>query len=114
MRRSVSPDSSIRIGIDLGGTKIEAVAMDAQGQVCQRRRVPTPRDDYPGTLQAIAGLVAAIEVELDCTAQVGIGTPGTLSPATGLVKNSNSTWINEPAPGSRPGSPAKSSLTLCQ
>ncbi len=86
---------SLRIGIDLGGSKIEAVAMDAQGAIVRRHRVPTPRDDYPATLQAIAGLVTQLETELQTRAQVGIGMPGTLSPATGLVKNSNSTWVND-------------------
>jgi fructokinase len=82
-----------RIGIDLGGTKIEIIALDAGGAECFRRRIPTPREDYEATLAAIAGLVAEAEaIAGPCT--VGIGMPGTISPATGLVKNANSTWLN--------------------
>lgn len=84
----------MRIGVDLGGTKIEAVALAADGQVRQRRRVPTPSDDYPGTLAAIVELVTGLERGLGWTAPVGIGIPGALSPATGLVKNANRLWLN--------------------
>jgi fructokinase len=83
-----------RIGVDLGGTKIEAIALGADGSVAVRRRVATPRHDYRGTLTAIASLVHAIEAEIAERASVGIGMPGALSPATGLVKNANSTWLN--------------------
>jgi fructokinase len=83
-----------RIGIDLGGTKIEAAAIADDGAVRARRRVATPRDDYPGTLRAIAALVEDLERELGARAVVGVGMPGTLSPATGLVKNANSVWLN--------------------
>jgi fructokinase len=85
---------AIRIGVDLGGTKIEAVALDSAGAVRARRRVPTPRDDYPATLRAIAGLVEAVEGEVGELGTVGIGMPGAISPATGLVKNANSVWLN--------------------
>src|SRR6266540_3950095 len=71
----------IRIGVDLGGTKIEAIALDAAGAVRARRRVPTPRDDYPATLRAIAGLVEAVEGEVGERGTVGIGMPGAISPA---------------------------------
>jgi len=84
----------MRIGIDLGGTKIEIVALDRDGQAVYRKRVPTPRDDYDGTIGAIASLVASAEAALQCRATVGVGMPGTMSPATGLVKNANSTWLN--------------------
>jgi fructokinase len=84
----------MRIGVDLGGTKIEAVALDAAGIVLAKRRVPTPRDDYSATLDAIAGLVRALETETGKQGTVGVGMPGALSPATGLVKNANSTWLN--------------------
>jgi fructokinase len=84
----------VRIGIDVGGTKIEAIALGPAGEVCARRRVPTPRHDYAATLQAIVALVATLEHELGESGTVGIGIPGTLSPATGLVKNANSTWLN--------------------
>lgn len=83
----------MRIGIDLGGTKIEGVAMDAEGHELGRQRVATPRHDYDGTLQAIAGLVAALEQRFGGPASIGVGMPGIISPATGLVKNANSTWL---------------------
>jgi fructokinase len=83
----------MRIGIDLGGTKIEGVALDERGAVLARRRVPTPRGDYDGTLAALAGLVRGLEQETAQQGTVGIGMPGALSPATGLVKNANSTWL---------------------
>jgi|SRR6266699_1194446 len=85
---------AIRIGVDLGGTKIEAVALDAAGTVRARRRVPTPRDDYAATLRVIAGLVEAVEGDVGERGTVGIGMPGAISPATGLVKNANSVWLN--------------------
>lgn len=84
----------MRIGIDLGGTKIEGVALDAGGQERARRRIPTPRHDYPGTIAAIAALVAFLEQEAGSRATVGVGIPGTLSPLTGRVKNANSLWLN--------------------
>tara|TARA_R110000744_G_scaffold77899_5_gene153715 strand:- start:23878 stop:24783 length:906 start_codon:yes stop_codon:yes gene_type:complete len=82
-----------RIGIDLGGTKIEAVAMDPQGAVIERLRVPAPQA-YRDTLEAIGGLVNAIEREYGDGSRVGIGHPGSISPATGLMRNANSTWLN--------------------
>ena len=84
----------MRIGVDLGGTKIEAVVLDAGGTTRARRRVPTPRDDYEATLAAIAALVNDLEREAGERGTVGIGMPGALSPATGLVKNANSVWLN--------------------
>ena len=83
----------MRIGIDLGGTKIEAIALDDHGTECFRQRVDTPRDDYQATVNAIAQLVHTIEAELKTTATVGMGIPGTISPATDLVKNANSTCL---------------------
>jgi len=82
----------MRIGIDLGGTKIEAIAIDGTREVW-RRRVAAPRGDYAATISAVRQLVSAIEGELGTTATVGIGIPGAMSPATGLVKNANSTWL---------------------
>jgi fructokinase len=84
----------MRIGIDLGGTKIEAIALGNSGQVLARQRVQTPRDDYEATLHAIADLVRAVEQNTGSSGTVGIGMPGTISPATGLVKNANSVWLN--------------------
>jgi fructokinase len=83
----------VRIGIDLGGTKIEVIALDASGHECFRHRVGTPRGDYPGTIDAVAGLVASAEAVVG-RSSVGIGMPGVVSPASGLVKNANSTWLN--------------------
>jgi fructokinase len=83
----------VRIGIDLGGTKIEAIALDVDGQERFRQRVPTPRDDYDRTIDAVATLVEKAEAVVG-TSSVGIGMPGVVSPATGLVKNANSTWLN--------------------
>ncbi len=84
----------MRIGIDVGGTKIEGIALDEAGTELARRRVATPRGDYDATLGAIADLVRTLEGEGAPGATVGLGIPGTLSPATGLVKNANSTWLN--------------------
>jgi fructokinase len=83
----------MRIGVDLGGTKIEVVALDASGAQILRRRRPTP-PDYAGVIAAIAGLVAEVEAELGADGTVGVGIPGSLSPATGLVRGANSTWLN--------------------
>jgi fructokinase len=83
-----------RIGVDLGGTKIEVVALAADGGETLRYRVDTPRHDYAATIKAITELVLAAENRLGEAATVGIGTPGAISPASGLLKNSNSTWLN--------------------
>ncbi|MBL0171266.1 MAG: ROK family protein [Gemmatimonadaceae bacterium] len=82
----------MRIGIDLGGTKIEGLALDDDGTERARRRVPTP-GDYPGTVGEIAALVEALEIEVGATTTVGIGIPGAVTPSTGLVKNANSVWL---------------------
>lgn len=82
----------MRIGIDLGGTKIEGIALDG-GREVARLRVDTPRDDYPRTVDAIVGVVRELEHHAGARATVGVGIPGTLSPATGLVKNANSVWL---------------------
>jgi fructokinase len=84
----------LRIGIDLGGTKIEGIGIADDGRELGRRRVPTPRDDYRATLNAIARLVHDIEAETGQHGRVGIGIPGAPSPETGLIKNANSTWLN--------------------
>jgi fructokinase len=83
----------MRIGLDLGGTKIEGIALDEGGVQLERRRVATPREDYEGTVRAMAGLVRDLEGATGPRATVGVGIPGAISPATGLVKNANSTWI---------------------
>jgi len=82
----------LRVGIDLGGTKIEGIALDGSREVA-RLRTDTPRDDYPATLDAIAFTVGTLEQRAGSRGTVGIGIPGTLSLATKLVKNANSTWL---------------------
>lgn len=89
----------MRIGVDLGGTKIEVAALGAGGAVLHRQRVPTPRGDYAATLEAIAGLVEQAERATGQRGSVGVGIPGIPAPATGRVKNANSTWlIGQPLP----------------
>ncbi|MEL4246873.1 fructokinase [Shewanella xiamenensis] len=83
----------IRMGIDLGGTKIELVALNDEGNEVFRKRINTPRD-YQGTLNAIVDLVNEAEATLGEKGSVGVGIPGVISPYSGLVKNANSTWIN--------------------
>src|SRR5437763_15818521 len=85
---------SLRIGVDLGGTKIEFVALERDGAELHRHRMATPRFDYDGTMRAIAEGVKEIEKTLGRSAAVGVGIPGTISTKTGLVKNANSTWLN--------------------
>ncbi|CAK0779740.1 fructokinase [Gammaproteobacteria bacterium] len=84
----------LRIGIDLGGSKIEAIAMDWNGVELQRLRLPTPASDYQATLRTVATLVAEIEQELGGQCQVGVATPGSLSPISGRMRNANSTCLN--------------------
>lgn len=84
----------MRIGVDLGGTKIEVLVMDEQGVERLRRRVPTPQHDYAGALATIATLVTDAERELGVTCSVGIGTPGAISAVSGTIKNANSTCLN--------------------
>jgi fructokinase len=84
----------MRIGIDLGGTKIEALAIDHKGVELVRHRIDTPRDDYDATIKALVGLVRKLEEETGSVGSVGAGVPGSVSSVTGLVKNSNSTWLN--------------------
>jgi len=86
--------SGLRIGIDLGGTKIAGIVLNHQGAVLAQRRIPTPRGDYRATLGAIASLVAALEAEAGAGGTVGIGMPGAIAPESGLVKNANSVWLN--------------------
>lgn len=83
----------MRLGVDLGGTKIEAILMDQDGDIVERKRVATPRGDYEQTVIAIRDLVNEISNGAPTLVPVGIGIPGTVSPATGLIKNANSTWL---------------------
>lgn len=84
----------MHIGIDLGGTKIEALLLDRQGQELFRKRLPTPQGQYDATLNTIRQLVEEAEQYAGQTCSVGIGTPGAISPATGLMKNANSVVLN--------------------
>jgi fructokinase len=88
--------AGLRIGIDLGGTKTEGIVLDEQGREAHWLRVQSPRHDYEATLRTIAELVAALAASTHVSpyAPVGIGTPGAISPATGVIKNANSTWLN--------------------
>src|SRR5471032_1357870 len=85
---------SLRIGVDLGGTKIEIVALGAAGEVLVRERVDTPAGDYSATLKAIGALVSSVEIALGREGPVGVATPGAVSLATGRIKNANSTCLN--------------------
>jgi fructokinase len=91
--RANAAQNKLRIGIDLGGTKIEFIALEADGRVVHRHRVATPRGDYQGTVRAIQEGVERVEHELGRSATVGIGIPGTISAVTHTVKNANSTWM---------------------
>jgi fructokinase len=84
-----------RIGVDLGGTKIEGIVLEANGRVSARERLATPAGDYPATIAAVANLVERLELGRGSHCSVGIGTPGALSPATGRLRNANSTCLND-------------------
>src|SRR5690606_1339440 len=84
----------MRIGIDLGGTKIEGVLLGPDGAERRRLRLPTPQGDYDGTLAAVAAIVGPLESEAGEICTVGIGMPGSLSPLSGLVRNANLVCLN--------------------
>jgi len=84
----------MRIGIDLGGTKIEGIVLDDAGMERARLRVDTPHGPYEATVQAVAGVVAELESRVAARCRIGVGHPGAISPATGLIKNANSTRLN--------------------
>lgn len=84
----------VRIGVDVGGTKIEWAVLTSTGEVLLRQRSPTPQHDYPATLQLIASQIQFIEKHHNVRGSVGIGIPGTIDKSTGLVKNANSVWLN--------------------
>lgn len=85
---------NLRIGIDLGGTKIEGLAMRPDGRELSRRRLATPQGDYAATLRTVAELVAGLERDFGGPARIGVGTPGSLSPTSGKIRNANSTCLN--------------------
>jgi fructokinase len=101
----------MRLGLDLGGTKIEAAVLAGDARIVLRRRIPSPQGDYAATVEVLANLVLSCEAEVAATCTVGVGIPGAVSPATGLVKNANSTWlIGRPLAGdlsSRLGRPVR-------
>ncbi|HEY8996253.1 MAG TPA: ROK family protein, partial [Edaphobacter sp.] len=94
MQEKKAGTPGMRIGIDVGGTKIEALAIDDAGKELLRYRVDTPKGDYRGTIDAMVSLVERLERETGMTGTVGAGIPGSISAKTGLVKNANSTWLN--------------------
>ncbi|MDH5675563.1 MAG: ROK family protein [Myxococcales bacterium] len=83
-----------RIGVDLGGTKIELLALGSRGQTLYRRRIATPKDGYDAIVQGVSQLVSSAETEINTRATVGVGTPGAHSPSTGLLRNSNTVCLN--------------------
>ena len=97
----------MHIGVDMGGTKLEAVALDGAGRELMRRRESTPQGDYQATVRAIAGLVQGLEGEAGERGSVGVGFPGTISPLTGLDKNSNALWVNGEPFGRECGTPIR-------
>ena len=84
----------MRIGVDLGGTKIEVIALDDNGATVLKRRVKAPMGDYAGTVRTIADLASSAQSQIGASATVGIATPGALSPQSGLLRNSNSVVLN--------------------
>ena len=84
----------MRIGVDLGGTKIEILALDDNGATVLKRRVQTPMGDYAGTVRTIADLASSAQSQIGASATVGIATPGAVSPQSGLLRNSNSVVLN--------------------
>ena len=84
----------MRIGIDLGGSKIEGIALDATGVELARIRTETPKNDYLATLDALRDVIASLEADVGQSGTVGVGTPGAIDPATGLMKNANSVALN--------------------
>lgn len=94
-RSAACYNAPMRIGVDLGGTKIEALALDDEGVERQRRRIATPAEEGPAAIvAAIASLVNDLERELGASGRVGVGTPGAISPTTGVLRNSNTTCLN--------------------
>jgi fructokinase len=83
----------IRIGVDFGGTKLEVIALAADGHELYRKRAPTPAGDYEAQIAAVVALVTELERTVGATGTVGVGIPGAISPATGAIKNANSTWL---------------------
>ncbi|HZT49103.1 MAG TPA: ROK family protein [Hyphomicrobiaceae bacterium] len=94
MSPSAPPAAALRIGIDLGGTKIAGALLGAGGRPLAEHRMPAPRHDYGATIRAIAETVCTLERQAGVTGSIGIGIPGSVAPGSGLVQNANSTWLN--------------------
>lgn len=92
--QAASPSPRFRVGVDIGGTKIEAALFDASGAELARRRIATPRDDYDATVAATVNLVTELQSRAAGSATIGFAIPGSISPHTGVVQNANSTWLN--------------------
>src|SRR5262245_1689941 len=86
--------NELRIGVDLGGSKIEGVLLSSDATELARYRVATPRNDYPATVAAIVDLTAKLMQGIAGEVRIGIAVPGSISPQTGLMQNANSTWLN--------------------
>ena len=93
-RRLMSQPSPLRLGIDLGGTKIAGAVLDRGGRMVASQTIASPRDDYRATVRAMAEMVAGLEQVCGARCPVGVGMPGSISPVTGVVQNANSTWLN--------------------
>lgn len=94
MSTTPDPATALRLGVDLGGTKIELIALDSEGKELRRERVATPQGNYLSTLQSISRLVSNAETALEASGSLGIAIPGSPSPSTGLIRNANSTCLN--------------------
>lgn len=90
----MAKQSLLRLGIDLGGTKIAGAVLDRSGGVVATQTIASPQNDYRATLHAIAGLIDRLERDIGGTCSLGVGMPGSISPASGLVQNANSIWLN--------------------
>ncbi len=99
-RRDGAERPALRVGIDLGGTKIAGIALASDGGVVAEVRVPAPQQDYAASIQAVGEVIAAVEAKAGAQGSIGIGMPGSISPITGRVQGSNSTWINDKPFGS--------------
>ena len=89
-----SGQSRLRIGLDLGGSKIEGILLSPEATEMARYRIATPRDDYAATIAAIVDLTCRLMQDITAEATIGIAVPGSISPQTGLMQNANSTWLN--------------------
>ena len=92
--QSANERREVRVGIDLGGTKIAGVVLARDGRILEEQRIPAPRQDYAASVAAVAGLIRSLQGTAAASPSIGIGLPGSISPRTGLVQNANSVWLN--------------------